>query len=227
VTIYRDGASGPAAVVYSASGVAASGATCTVGQSCNISVPLSGAPSLGPGNYWVSVQLAGTYAWYWAVDPPGNIFGAAALWQNPGNGFGRNCTSWATLAQCNWTTAADGSDLIYRLEGTLTDSSFKLSGFLGHGVNTLKLDATFPGPGVAVVQDASRLKKAKGKRPALVKKVKVNVGRGQKLLPIKLTSTALKKLGSRGKVVLPIAVTYTPQGGIASTQRTKLTLNAR
>lgn len=176
----------------------------------------------------MSAQLAGAYGWRWAVHPPGDIFGAAAVWQNPGSGFGRNCTTWAPLAQCNWTTASDGSDLIYRLEGTLTDSNFSLGGFTGSGVSSIKLSATFPGPGVAILQDTGTLKKAKPRKPpAFVRKARINVARGERKIPVKITGAATRKLREKGKVILRVAVTYTPQGGVPATKRTKLTLTAR
>lgn len=52
---------------------------------------------LGPGKYWVSVQVnmdSTSGEWGWALRTP--IAGSEAVWQNPGDGFGTGCVTWAS-----------------------------------------------------------------------------------------------------------------------------------
>ena len=77
------------------------------GGSFNIRLPssvrLSGGPSDGAGKvYWLSVQAtqdfssAGQWLWEGALNDAGD----ADAWENPGDGFGTGCTSWADERAC-------------------------------------------------------------------------------------------------------------------------------
>ena len=76
--------------------------------------------SLGAGTYWVSVQanqnLIPQGQWGWrdrSVQSNTN-----ASWQNPGNGFGTGCTTWAARATtCIGGSDAGAPDQVYRLLG--------------------------------------------------------------------------------------------------------------
>ena len=71
--------------------------------------------------YWISVVavmefgLAGQWYWSSAEDTNDN----AALWQNPGGGFGV-CPSWATFAECG-VGGGLGPDLLMDVQMTVTD----------------------------------------------------------------------------------------------------------
>jgi hypothetical protein len=72
---------------------------------------------LRPGTYWVSVQANMDFTpngqWFWETRTVQSGNGAA--WQNPGDGFGSGCTSWASLLACIPT--AGGPDLMFALYG--------------------------------------------------------------------------------------------------------------
>ena len=56
---------------------------------------------LTEGLYWVSVQAnmsVATGRWFWRDYTFSRGFGA--VWQNPGGGFGNECTSWGIRADC-------------------------------------------------------------------------------------------------------------------------------
>jgi len=66
--------------------------------------------------YWVSVQINMDFSiggqWYWETRSVQTDNRAA--WQNPGNGFGTNCTTWATMQTC---LGFPGPDLMFALSG--------------------------------------------------------------------------------------------------------------
>ena len=65
----------------------------------NLSVPVSGAPPLATGSYWISVQITDPpVQWSWCAKQA--QLGAAAAWRNPGNGFSTGCTSYTPLTSC-------------------------------------------------------------------------------------------------------------------------------
>lgn len=228
VFIYRDAGGAPGELIYSTSGAAPENGTCTNGQFCNLNVPIAGAPPLGPGTYWASVQTTGSFFWRWAVVTPGETFGAAARWQNPGNGFNRNCVTYAPLLDCNWVTASQGKDMSFALEGTFRDSAFSLGNFrktgkrIG-GVTALVLDATFPGAGKVIVRDAKLLRKGKKPKPAILTR-KLNVPAGKRALPIRLTAASRARVLDGKRVEFRVAVTYTATDGVPATRFGKLRL---
>jgi hypothetical protein len=218
VFLYQGAGTAPGNLLFSQSGIALGGGSCSVPNQCDISAPVAGAPNLSPGTYWISLQTAGPYAWWWLVYPPTGTFGSPAVWQNPGNGSGRNCTTYAPLLQCGWTTASDGKDFSYRLEGNVIDSHFSLGQPKLKSRYVISQPGTFPGAGTAVVTDAA----ATGRAARLttgakknVKKATVAVGAaGTVNLPIKLTHNAKKKLKKHKKVKLRAVITFTASGGV-------------
>lgn len=80
-----------------------------------ITLPKKGL-KLKAGHYWVSVQvncnyLSGCGEWGWTMN--GTAHNDAAVWQQPGNGAGTGCTSWATLTTCFGYTG----DFMFELQG--------------------------------------------------------------------------------------------------------------
>lgn len=73
--------------------------------------------ALPPGHYWVSVQANMDFSsggeWGWETRSVQN--GDAALWENPGNGFGTGCTSWTNMSAC--VDAGAGPDVMFSLSG--------------------------------------------------------------------------------------------------------------
>jgi hypothetical protein len=57
---------------------------------------------MGPGTYWVSVQVRQDFnpngQWYWHNRTVQSNAGAA--WQNPGNGYGTGCVTWSRKNAC-------------------------------------------------------------------------------------------------------------------------------
>ena len=56
---------------------------------------------LAAGHYWVSVQANMSYStgfWYWESRTVQS--GSPAVWENPGNGTGANCTTWTIKQTC-------------------------------------------------------------------------------------------------------------------------------
>ncbi|MBQ0929186.1 hypothetical protein [Ideonella alba] len=71
-----------------------------------------------PGRYWMSVVpvMSDTEGqWYWQTMNIGN--GMAALWRNPGNGFGTDCTSFDTLGKCVGIEGANKAELRFQVIG--------------------------------------------------------------------------------------------------------------
>lgn len=199
VTIYAD-ASGPGSPVFTQAGIALNGGTCSAPNNCDFQAPLSGAPSLGPGNYWISVQTSGPFTWWWAATPPQAPLGAAAVWQNPGNSSGRNCFSFQSVANCGWTTASDGTDLIYVLNGTVADSRFSFGEFSSKGLK-LFIDANFPAAGSFAL-------KGKGLKPSAK-----SVSAGNQKLRLKLKKGVERKLARGKKAKVRVDGTFTATGG--------------
>jgi hypothetical protein len=73
--------------------------------------------ALGPGIYWVSVQviLSGEHdgQWFWTTR---NLrTGRSAHWQNPNGGFGEDCPTWTDMQSC--IDGPVGPDLAFSLGG--------------------------------------------------------------------------------------------------------------
>jgi hypothetical protein len=82
------------------------------------SLSLSGVPPLPPGHYWISVYTTSSSSgWSWRRQSA--AFAFPAVWENPLNGEGTGCLTFTPLTQCGFT-AADGTDLVFRLDGEAT-----------------------------------------------------------------------------------------------------------
>ena len=69
------------------------------------------------GTYWIDVQARMDFAaggeWGWETRTVQS--NAAALWRNPGDGFGTGCTTFSPMHTC--ITAAGGPDFLFSLSG--------------------------------------------------------------------------------------------------------------
>jgi hypothetical protein len=116
VTFYKDAGGSPGVVKKTYTGVV--GADNGTG-SFVIALPGKGT-KLTAGHYWVSVQanldfgVGGEWGWENRLAKKGT----AAEWQNPGDGFGSGCTSYATMTTC--IPGSGGPDLMFALKGTTT-----------------------------------------------------------------------------------------------------------
>ena len=72
---------------------------------------------LPAGTYWLDAQARMDFTpdGQWGVELRSVQSNAAALWRNPGNGFGFNCTDWAPLQPC--IPASAGPDFMFTLYG--------------------------------------------------------------------------------------------------------------
>ncbi len=109
VFLYANAGSLPGAQLFAQSNIVATGP--------NYAVALTGAPVLGPGTYWISVQANGTDAIYWHWQTRSVQSGNAAVFQNPGNGLGflTPCTTWTVTSTCPGVTG--GPDQVFKLVG--------------------------------------------------------------------------------------------------------------
>ncbi|MGZ6961960.1 MAG: choice-of-anchor R domain-containing protein [Ilumatobacteraceae bacterium] len=95
VTFYNDAGGAPGSVACAATG---SSFTATIPS---FSIPLSSPCSLAAGTYWVGVaanmnfSAGGEFGWIVYNGAPGG----AAMWENPGGGFGV-CPTWGTVLSC-------------------------------------------------------------------------------------------------------------------------------
>ncbi len=84
-------------------------------SSGSFTIPLSQF-TLSAGTYWVSVQanlnFSGGGEWFWQTRTVQNGNGAA--YQNPGDGYGTGCTTWARLQTC---ASALPPDFMFALSG--------------------------------------------------------------------------------------------------------------
>ena len=108
VTFYKDNGGKPGAVVKSktVAGTDSSG---------SFDIKL-GKVTLKKGKYWVGVVAnldfgAGSQ---WGWENTSTQKGAAAMWQNPGDGFGSGCTTWGNMQTC-LGGVAPGPDFMFSL----------------------------------------------------------------------------------------------------------------
>jgi hypothetical protein len=213
VHLYGGGGAVPGAPLFSQSSIPVPDCP---GGSCNFTANVSGAPKLGPGTYWVSVQATAeslSELWYWAIYTPDATFGSPFVWQNPGNGFnaGSGCTSWTSPTNCAISTASDGKDLVFALNGDFIDSRFSITEFEARGLR-LFAHGTFPGPGAAKIS-------GKG-----VKKSTKQVAGGAQTLRVKLKPKITNRLRDGRKARAKVRIAFTATGGVAYPLTSKLTL---
>lgn len=110
VEFYTDAAGLPGALVCASS-------TTNVGDTTGpITMTLDTPCNLPAGNYWMALQVNldfGTGGQFFCGGSP-DLLGAAALWQNPLDGFGSGCTTWANLATCLTSTT---QSIMFLLDG--------------------------------------------------------------------------------------------------------------
>lgn len=76
-------------------------------SSGTFTMPVSPTVTLPAGTYWISVQAQQVNpldGWGWATAPQ---TGSPAVWQNPLDGYGTGCTSWANMQGCYGTANPD------------------------------------------------------------------------------------------------------------------------
>jgi hypothetical protein len=76
--------------------------------------PLSGAPQLQAGHYWISIQLMNLEIWSWANRTV--LSGSPAMLQNPDGAEFPACTTWKPRTQC-LTSSSSFPDQVFALSG--------------------------------------------------------------------------------------------------------------
>lgn len=78
--------------------------------------------TLQPGHWWLSVQAnlsytdSGGQQWQWATNY--RVRRIAAMWQNPGDGFGTSCTTYQDLIGCVGSGVGLGGDLSFSISSS-------------------------------------------------------------------------------------------------------------
>lgn len=110
VTFYRDAGGLPGAVISTQTVVGTDNAG-------SFTIRLPSPVRLRQGTYWVSVvanqNLTPDGQWGWETRTIQN--GNPAAWQNPGDGFGTGCTTWANMQGC--IGFGEGPDFMFALFG--------------------------------------------------------------------------------------------------------------
>jgi hypothetical protein len=195
----------------------------------NFSLPLTKAPLLAPGTYWVSVQIADGHfpptmvqrRWLWTARTVQS--GSHAVVRNPGGGFGGGmCVDWTT--SCFFGT---DSDLLFFLDGTAAPypppNQFKFGHLTRNKKKgTAKLTVVVPGPGTLKLTGMGLVKQRPARRARVPGRAVAAAGR-VKLL-VKAKGRKRKKLNRTGRVKVKAKVTYKPSGGTARVERRRITL---
>lgn len=111
VAFYADASGLPGTLVASLTNVAF-----TDDGAGSFTANLGSGVDLAAGTYWVSAVVEMSFGaggqWYWNNRTVQS--GAAAAWQNPGNGFGSGCTSWRVRATCT----GSAPDNLFAIQGS-------------------------------------------------------------------------------------------------------------
>jgi hypothetical protein len=239
VKVYEASGTLPGASVFTSISMPADG-----GVGPNFALPVSGAPALPPGHYWVSVQaildLVPGGLWFWRERTAQS--GDPAVWENPADGFGTGCTTFKRLNDC--AAVPQFPDLAFRLNGSIgspavpppppeppeppPDDGAPAGEFSLGKVKkntkkgTAKLTVNVPAPGQLAL---AKNKKVKGTE-------KTADAAGKEKLPIKPKGKAKKKLNQTGKAKVNAKVTYMPDitftgGGESETKSKNVGLKKR
>ncbi|MFN8151406.1 MAG: choice-of-anchor R domain-containing protein [Solirubrobacterales bacterium] len=215
VYLYADGGGFPGAVSFSQADVAATGGP-------NYTIPVTGAPSLTAGKYWVSVQQAGpTGGEFWSWGTSTIQTGSRAKYRTD-SPFSIACPPgpWFDRMIC---VPGANPDQTFRLSGTVTRPEPPLSSEFTFGkpkLNKKKGSATL---GVSV-PNAGHLDlagygvKAQSADPTAA---------GDVGLPIKPNGRVANKLKRGGKATVSVSVTFTPTGVAPKTETTKVKLKRK
>ena len=113
VTFYKDRHGLPGRVVSTAT--SDEFGPCPPRVVCDTAISLPSPVTLKRGGGWVSVQVnldfgEGEFVWVTGQTQ----IGEPAVWQNPGDGWGTGCTTWANLQSC-WGELKPGPDFEFVL----------------------------------------------------------------------------------------------------------------
>jgi hypothetical protein len=189
----------------------------------NYVTPLSGAPALPPGTYWVSIQVASAF-WQWTdrsvqTGNPAAFMNPSGTFAQPGYTSGCG-TTWTVRTTC-YPASAGEPDQAFRLIGTVgagapsnqfTFGKLKLNKKKGTALLTINT----PGPGIVRLFG----KGIKSKNVA-------TSGPQSYTLPVIPVGKTKKKLKKHHQLKVKISVTFTPTGGTANTQSETIRLKKK
>jgi hypothetical protein len=201
VFIYAQAGTLPGAELFRQAGIAAT-------NQPNYAIPVSGAPNLGPGSYWISIQQAGadfmvpSWTWFTSDVQVGN----PAVYRQPRGGFYPQCTDWKPIPTC---FPGDSPDLSWKISGTASSLPITqgILQRLRNGNAELTVDVAGPG---TVALSGTGIKPATAQAAARMANTSLT-------FLIKATGKKRKKLKSKGKVKVSPSFTYTSPGATPST----------
>jgi hypothetical protein len=213
VFLYADAGTVPGPEIFRQLGI-------PVTSAIEFAIPITGAPGLGPGDYWISVQAFGPDQWSWAERSP--VVHDPAVWRNPPGGYGHGCTSYAPLASCSLGATLD---FRFRLNGNVASNLFTLGKLKRKRNGSATIPATFQAPGEVVVAQGGT-----NKTNGTIKTIASAVGGpGETQLTIKPSKKGKRVLARTGTLSSGVSITFTPTGGTANAAviRAKLKLKRR
>ena len=213
VYIYPDAAGKPGGdPLFSQTNIAAPGGP-------NYAVPLSGAPSLAAGTYWITVQQLVGMEGYWSWTTRTVQSGGPARWF--GASMGCPSDSWSPRTEC-WP--GTNPDQIFLLRGVNTSNSITLrKPKLNKKKGTAILFVTVPSAGELSLSG----KGAVAQRAARAVASKVVAGPGVVELKVKAKGKSKRKLNRTGKAKLKVTVTFTPTAGNPTSEQAKVKLKKK
>jgi hypothetical protein len=214
VYIYPDTAGKPGTPLFSQTNISAPGGP-------DYAVPLANVPSLGPGAYWITVQQVVGMGGYWSWTTRTVQSGGPARW------FGgmSDCpdSSWSPRTEC-WS--GTNPDQVFRLSGskTLIPNEIALGKLKRNKKRgTAILPVTVPGAGELSLSGQG-VKAQQAARPVATQAV---AGPGVVNLKVKAKGKAQRKLNRTGRARVKVTITFTPVGGTANSQQTKIKLQKK
>jgi hypothetical protein len=209
VYVYPDAAGKPGDPLFSQTNIAAPGGP-------NYVVPLTGAPSLTAGTYWITVQQVVGMGGYWSWTTRTVQSGGPARWFGPA----MNCPSfsWSPRAEC-WP--GTNPDQIFLLRGVNTSNTVTLAKpKLNKKKGTAILPVTVPGAGELTMSG----KGAVAQRAARAVVSKAVTGPGVVNLKVRAKGKSRQKLNRTGKAKLKVTITFTPTAGNPTSKQAKVKL---
>ena len=212
VYLYANDAGKPGAELFSQLGITATGAP-------NFVVPLTGAPALTAGTYWVTVQyVTGGGGSYWSWGTSTVQRGNPAQWRSTNGGTPCPVDTWSVRTTCFTGT---NPDQVFVLKGTdltpVPSNAFSLGKpTLNKKAGTASTPVTVPGAGILTLG---------GKGVAAQNQVASGAGTVQ--LKVKAKGAAKRKLNRTGKVTVTVAVTFIPNKGVPKTVTQEIKLRKK
>jgi hypothetical protein len=177
----------------------------------DVSLPLSSAPVLPAGTWWLSAQArldgvspANPQQWFWSESDTGA--GSTAVWRNPSDAYGTGCTSFTPRPECplvptGGTTPAPhpAPGQSFRLEGASAGAT--LASTAAKASKKGKLELTVNAPNAGTLTATSKALKAASVEVAAP---------GQVALTLKPATKSKRKLKQGKKVKATVSLSMPP-----------------